>query len=266
MLDVDPGLMRVIGRRAAAGFVRRRILPVLSVAPGSWAPPAAARCGPDTFALAVLDGLLMTQSRAVKGPGDMIAPGGSDWVAGTPVRLAVIGRAYLEPLARWPAIQERVGSRLTPSPSRASADTRTLDERAVALLWKIALRWGSVREAGIALPRILDTRALSLLLDVSEVEVALALDALRDRGVGATRDGTLWLAASPDTGAGKPTRHDALRSRAAVALALARAACADSAQLCLDLDLVIARRDALRARSANSGGVRHRAADADQLT
>jgi hypothetical protein len=248
--------MHVIGRRTAAGFVRRRVLPVLSVAPGSWAPPAAARCGPDTFALAVLDGLLMTESRALKGPGDMIAPWGSDWVACTPVRLAVIGRAFLEPLARWPAIQERVGSRLTPSPSTASADTRTLDERVVALLWKIALRWGSVREAGIALPQTLDARALSLLLEVREVEVALALDALRDRGVGAARDGTLWLAVSPDPGAGDPSRRDALRSRAAVALALARAACADSAELCDDLDLAIARGDARRVLGARSGRVR----------
>jgi len=266
VLDVDPGLMHVIGRRTAAGFVRRRVLPVLSVAPGSWAPPAAARCGPDTFALAVLDGLLMTESRALKGPGDMIAPWGSDWVACTPVRLAVIGRAYLNALARWPAMQQRVRSRLTPSSSGHVADAGTLDERLVALLWRIALRWSSVREAGIALPQALDARALSLLLEVSEEEVAAALVAARDRGVGATRDGTIWLRAGPDREAADPSDRDVLRVRAAVALALGRAACADSAQLCEDLDLMIARRDALRAQSASSGGVRHRAADPDQLT
>ncbi len=119
LLDADPGLMRVIGRRTAAGFVHRRVLPVLSVVPGSWTPPAAARCGPETFALAVLDGLLTTEHRALKGPGDMIAPWGSDWVACTPVRLAVIGRAYLDAVARWPAMQQRVRSRLTPYVERA---------------------------------------------------------------------------------------------------------------------------------------------------
>jgi len=239
---------------------------VLSVVPGSWTPPAAARCGPETFALAVLDGLLTTEHRALKGPGDMIAPWGSAWVACTPVRLAVIGHAYLTAVARWPALPQRVRARLTPSSSGHVADAGALDERLVALLWRIALRWGSLREAGIALPRPLDARALSLLLEVREEEVALALIALRERGVDAARDGTLWLRADPGRAAGDPSRGEALRTRAAVQLALARAACADSADLCDDLDLVIARRDALRAQAASSGGVCHRTADADQLT
>jgi len=266
LLDADPGLMRMIGRRTAVGFVHRRVLPVLSVVPGSWTPPVATRCGPETFALAILDGLLTTDHRALKGPGDMIAPWGSNWVACTPVRLAVIGRAYLDALAHWPAMHQRVRSRLTPTSSGRIADAGTLDERLVALLWRIALRWGTVREAGIALPQTLDARALSLLLEVRQVDVAAALVALRDRGVGAARDGTIWLRAGLDREAGDPSGRDVLRARAAVALALARAACADSAELCDDLDLAIARRGALRVQGASSGGVRQRAADADELT
>ncbi len=265
LAEADPGLVRAVGRRNAAGFAHRRILPVLAVAPGAWTPPAAGRLGRGTFALAVLDGLITEQDGGLQGPGDMIVPWGSHWVACTPVRLAVIGSDYLEPLSRWPAAQRRVRARLTAPPSGGRLEVGGLDERLLALLWWIALRWGSPREAGLALPPGLDERALSLLLDTRQANITLALAALRERGVGAARDGAIWLAAGPDSEARSPRRGEALRARAAVQLALARAACEDCADLCDDLDLALGRRAALRRHGESSGRFGQRAADPDQL-
>ena len=111
LLEADPWLGRMLGRRDAAAVGHRAILPVLSVEDGPWAPPEPASLGTGTVALAVLDGLLVTADRELTGPGDVIEPWGAPWIACTPVRLAVIGRSYLEALRPWPAVADRVRAR-----------------------------------------------------------------------------------------------------------------------------------------------------------
>ena len=168
LLEAEPRLAHALGRREAAAIGQRPILPVLRVAPGPWNPPAAAQLGPGTIALAVLDGLLTGDGSPVHGPGDMLAPWGSAWVAATPVRLAVIGSAYLEPLQSWPAVLERIRTRAVVPNASLGLPAGTLEERLAALLWRVALRWGEVQGAGLTLPPILDLRALSLLLGAEE--------------------------------------------------------------------------------------------------
>lgn len=246
LLEAEPRLGRAVGRRKAAAIGGRPILPVLSVMPGPWNPPAASQLGAGTIALAVLDGLLTGEGAPVLGPGDMIAPWGSAWVVATPVRLAVIGSAYLEPLRPWPGALERVRARAVAPKAIHGPPTGTLEERLAALLWWVALRWGTIQGAGVTLPPSVDLRAVSLLLDAEETPTALALAALRDDGVGTTRGGAMWLASGSRRPGRVPGRRDALRARAAVQVALARATCADSVELCDDLDLVLRRRDDLR--------------------
>ena len=79
------------------------------------------------------------------------------------------------------------------------------------------------------------------------MELALTLATLRKDGLGETRDGSMWLPSGREHGAGSRARRDALRSRAALQLALARAALDDCAALCDEIDLTLRRRDDLRA-------------------
>ena len=102
LLDASPSLSHALGVRTALRVGHQPILPTLVVPAGAWTPPDAAVLGPATFALAVVEGLLLSvgRERLVHGPGDHIAPWSADavWAACTPVRLAVLGRAFTDAL------------------------------------------------------------------------------------------------------------------------------------------------------------------------
>src|SRR3954468_15200252 len=92
VLDVDRGLRRALGARAAARIEARPILPVLAVPAGPWSPPAPEALGPETTALVVIHGLLLAADAGggrVFGPDDRFAPwsGAAQWTACTPLRL-----------------------------------------------------------------------------------------------------------------------------------------------------------------------------------
>jgi len=242
LLQADPALARTVGARAATEIGHRAILPVLSVPAGRWIPPAPALLGTGTFACVVLDGLLIREAalRDVLGPEDVFEPwdAGARWTACTPVRLAVIGVRYVEALQPWPEAAARLLSRADSRP-RAATPTGTRDERLLALLWRIAGRWGWPDADGVALPRALDAVALSALLDLSEHDVADGLSGLSAGGTAAFREGFGWLlrevTAGPAPGHSRE-RRDELRSRGAHQLAVARAALADSVVLCEELE------------------------------
>ena len=82
-----------------------------------------------------------------------------------------------------------------------------------------------------------------------ERELAPALATLRGDRLGATRDGALWLPAGREPATGTTARRDALRTRAAVQLALARAARDECAALFDALDTPCAGATQLRARA-----------------
>src|SRR3954453_7048584 len=98
LLDASPSLSHALGVWTALRVGRIPILPTLIVPAGAWTPPAATALGASTFALAIVDGLLVSAGpeRLAHGPGDRIAPWSSDavWAACTPLRLAVLGRAF----------------------------------------------------------------------------------------------------------------------------------------------------------------------------
>ena len=53
----------------------------------------------------------------------------------------MIGDAYLDELRQWPETAVRCGPGLRTA-GRVHAGQRTLDERLLELLWRVALRWG----------------------------------------------------------------------------------------------------------------------------
>ena len=184
-------------RRASA---HRPILPVLSRgARAAGCRPLPARSGPGTIALAVLDGLLVTRARSRwTGRGDVIAPWGSAWVACTPVRLAVIGRAYLDALRPWPAMPQRVRSRRHAAPSGAHRRRRDARGATARRCCGGSLCAGaSVRGAGIALPRARRARAEPDARASRRCELARRSRRCATTALGATRDGALWLPGRP---------------------------------------------------------------------
>jgi hypothetical protein len=257
LLEADPGLGRIVGVREAAAIGHRPVLPVLTVDPGPWTPPERADLGPSTVALSVLEGLL-TDGATVLGPGDGLEPWdtGARWTACTPLRLAVIGRAYAEALDRWPAAADRrragSGARV---PSGGAVEDRLLE-----LLWRIALRWGVPAPDGVRLPPALDLPALRRILGIAATDVVFALAALRVRGA-TIRDGTTWRLLG---GRHEDARRDTLLAGAALQLALARAARDDCLALCELLELQLGRgarrggpaagQSPVSRRTARSGG------------
>lgn len=253
LLEVDPGLPRVIGWRAAAELGQEPILPVLSVPSGPWLPPEREALGDETVALVVLDGLLVanTAPNRVLGPGDVVFPWDPAvrWTACTPLRLAVLGTLFSAALAAWPAAAARLLARA--SAGSAPGAHGAAAERVLGLLWRIAARWGTTHGDAVALPRALDVRAVSALLALSEADVTLALGEAMSDGTLERRDGPGWLLRVGETtqvtSGHSRARRDQLRARGAEQLALARA-------IGVEHDAVIQQLRVTREGSARAGG------------
>ena len=255
LIEADPSLGSLLTMREIAAIGHGPILPVLAVRVGAWTPPARAELGAGTVALAVLDGVL-TDATQVLGPGDAVEPWDAGvWTACTPVRLAIIGDAYAVALRAWPAATARLRLRSN-SGTAVPASGGPAQERLLELLWRVALRYGAMSAAGVALPPALDVRALGLILGVEVLELAPALAELQQRAAFDHEQPAWVLRTHPRAGAADgDDRREHLLMRAAGALAVARAGrmttFAVSEQLHLELD----RRATLHARG-RGGDVR----------
>src|SRR3954451_20346125 len=203
LLDVEPSLGRIAGAAVAERIGRRPVLPVLSVPAGPWSPPAPRELGESTFALALLDGLLLGHgpARVVSGPGDWVEPWtrGWHWTVCADLRVAVLGREVLDALAACPraAGELRAGPRANhPRP----AANGPLETQVLLLLWHLGRRWGRLEATGISLPATVAPRALALLTSASEERVEDALARLSVRGVVRIRAAGGWLLPGPGTG------------------------------------------------------------------
>jgi hypothetical protein len=246
VLQADPRLAAALMAGGASGLAHALLLPVLALEEGDWAPPDAAELGPQTAWLVVLAGWLRHESGDVFGPGDTVDPwdSGGAWRACSRVRLIVIGAAFAAAMEKVPDV---AGAGATPR-ARAmrvgpSAE-EPAEERLLALLWRLAARWGTSAGAGPTLPHELDTQALSGLLDASRTETEAALVALLARAALRRGGDGGWQLSRPAADvAGPRARHDRLRARTAEQLAHARAIVDNSRVLAAELSDV---RDARR--------------------
>jgi hypothetical protein len=236
LMEVDPSLSHVLGPRAAAGLGRERVLPVIDLPAGPWAPPERDALGAGVVALAVLQGLLTAGTAGcVIGPGDLIRPWdrGVTWTACTPARLALIGARFVDALVPWPGASAKVIDRSEPA-RPAIAEAGSLDARLLDMLWQVASRWGVPHQEGIGLPHALGAGAVAGLLQVSERRAEAAVALLSARGAMRRGDGSGWLLPmappGPRTGHSQQRRDD-LRSRHAQQGAIAREMQSEHAEL-----------------------------------
>ena len=247
LLETDPTLAHTLGPKAAAELGHEPILPVLAVASGPWEPPARQALGGGTVALVVLDGLLVAAASppALIGPEDVLEPWDTadGWIACTSLRLALIGTCFMEALQGWPSTVAHLLARARARPATARAGG-TVDDRVLALLWRIGGRWGTPAGDWLALPDGVDTRVVAMLLELSEPDIAAAVAALVARGklVG---DGH-WQLATPAVtftpGGHSRERRDDLRARGARQLAISRHIRAEYASVSEQVELARQRR------------------------
>ncbi|MDA0166332.1 hypothetical protein OM076_39065 [Solirubrobacter ginsenosidimutans] len=254
LIEADPSLGSLLTMREIATIGHHAILPVLTLRVGAWTPPARAQLGEGTVALMVLEGVL-TDAAQVFGPGDAVEPwDAGEWTACTPMRLAIIGDAYAVALHPWPAASARLRLRSNCGTAVPAAGG-TVPERLFELVWRVALRYGAMTAAGVALPQALDIRALGLILGVGELELSLALAELQQRAA-LDHEQPVWVLgtrARADGDGDGDDRREHLLMRAAGALAVARAGRMDTFAVGEQLHLELSHRATLRSRRRGDG-------------
>jgi CRP/FNR family transcriptional regulator, cyclic AMP receptor protein len=227
LLEEDPDLaenMRAEERELAA---RVLVVRVATLKPGEWEPPA-----PDasSLGLLVLDGLLVRRLQLgpmpfaeLLGPGDVLQPWEeglapdllpalSRWKVLQPARLGLLDRRANAVIGRWPELNAALASRILRrsrqlSYSMASQHFFRVDERLMAVLWRIALMWGRVRTDGILIPFRLTHEMLAEIICARRPSVTQAIASLERQGrIRRTPEKRLVVLGDPPAGAGhEPT-------------------------------------------------------------
>jgi CRP/FNR family cyclic AMP-dependent transcriptional regulator len=176
---------------------------------GVWAVHETDLRGRGAFAVLVLDGLLCQQvclagrpSAELLGPGDIIRPWqradpavpcDMQWTCVDTARVAVLDQRFVAAARRWPGLMAIVFERLNDQLQDAQRRTAItglprVEQRALALLWQLADRWGVVRPEGIVIPLRLTHEFLGHLIAAKRPTVTLAVAALAADGL-VTRNG-----------------------------------------------------------------------------
>jgi CRP/FNR family transcriptional regulator, cyclic AMP receptor protein len=206
LLEADPDLALGVPV-AAQAWTRELRVPALRPPPGPWKPPASLHA---VLGVLVLDGLMTATSRAfahediqLLGPGDTLdnralADQEVAWRVLAPAHLAVLDERFVL-AARWcPPLFTGLVRRLSETEReqhiRASICTMPhVEERVLALLCHLALRWGHVTPDGVTLHLPVTHETLGRLIGARRPTVSLALLALTDHGLVTRRDNGTWL-------------------------------------------------------------------------
>jgi CRP-like cAMP-binding protein len=206
LFDVDPDLARGVADAEVAAM-RALVVPAFRAWPGNWAPPARLGAG---MGAVVLDGILIASARTFArddvrlfGAGDMIdthwlADPDVAWRVLEPARVAVLNERFALAARRWPAVLSGFTRRLFESQreehTRAAICTMPrVEERILALLCHLALRWGRVTPDGVALTLPLTHATLGALVGARRPTVSLALVALAHQQLARRRDDGTWV-------------------------------------------------------------------------
>jgi CRP-like cAMP-binding protein len=203
VLDRDADLGEGIPNEQLGRARQASLANVLSVAPGPWHEPGAAK---DGFGLLVLDGLFVREvsvegrhAAEVLGPADLLRPWDHDgddallpaiaaWRALSPARLAVLDARWAARMAAWPSVGCELAGRGVMRSRRlvvtlAISQQPKLDVRLWMLLWDLAERYGTVHGDGVHLDAPLTHESLAHLSAARRPSVSSALSRLTERGV-----------------------------------------------------------------------------------
>lgn len=203
VLDVDTDLSEDLSDEQLAIARSRVRAEVVSYPAGPWTVE------PEDFRREANLGLLLTEGLLVRevtvgdytcaellGPGDVLQPWlrigpdqsvatDVDWDVVEPVRVAVLGRSFIERTAPWPEIPAAVSRRLMQRAHwlafhLAVCGLRRVDERLLIVLWHFADRWGKVTLEGVRLDLRLTHELLAAVVGARRPSVSTALKRLID--------------------------------------------------------------------------------------
>ncbi|MBV9196558.1 MAG: Crp/Fnr family transcriptional regulator [Solirubrobacterales bacterium] len=185
-------------------------------------PAGRWQVGPDDFDGAANLGLLLLEGLMIRGvtvgeytcaellgPGDVVQPWlriGPDqsvatevnWDVVEPIKVAVLGRGFVNRIARWPELSAAVSRRLMQRTHwlafhLAVCGLRRIDDRLLIVLWHFADRWGTVTPEGVRVDVRLTHEVLAAVIGARRPSVTTALNRLADEGRIRPRPRSRWL-------------------------------------------------------------------------
>ena len=211
LLEADPDLGSALSPDTAAAAVRAARARFVDLDAGPWSPDPPDDPAGD-LGLLVVSGLIsrsMTigseRSTELLGAGDVLRPwaedgwgtvyGTTEWDVLSPVRVAILDRAFAGRIARWPELTAELFDRAvrrcrSQSIVVATSHIKRVDVRLLALFFHLAERWGRVTRDGIVIPLRLTHARLAALVGAQRPSVTTALSRMTERGaIGRTPDG-----------------------------------------------------------------------------
>ncbi len=215
ILREDPELARALSPGQRQELTQALRAPVIEVRTSPWEPPSF---GSDrTYGLLLLDGLLgrrVRMARAVSTEllchGDILRPWQEppeegidtvvEWLVLSPARLAVLDESVTAAISQSPELVVAFASRLvrrwySAAHLTAIAHLPRVEDRLLAILWRLADDWGRVTPEGVRVSLRLKHQLLGELIGARRSSVTLGLRSLRERGdvIETDDDGTFLL-------------------------------------------------------------------------
>ena len=206
VLEAAPELGEGLTPEEFAAALPAVAVPAFDLEPGSWSPDAlheASISRGSVVANLVVDGLLALDlklgrqaSTHLYGPGDVLRVKAPDFsslpltVAFTvhmPTRIALLDDTFLAATQRWPRMTECLVKRATDqilhlTVDQAISQLPRVEDRLLALMWRLADRWGRRRGDDVVVSLAITHDALGRLIGARRPTVSLGLTTLRERG------------------------------------------------------------------------------------
>jgi CRP-like cAMP-binding protein len=207
LLDVEPEMGARLPTDDLAAARRQLVVPGLQVDPGPWNPgESLARA----LGGLLTDGLALCETQAfgrtsmqLFGAGDLVegaalADPDATWRVLEPVRLAILDGRFLLAARKWPQLVSGLAERLFACQHEqhvlaAITAMPRVEERVLAFMGHLAVRWGCVAPDGLLLHLPVTHQVLGQLVGARRPTVSLALSFLREQGLLRRRPDGRWL-------------------------------------------------------------------------
>jgi CRP/FNR family cyclic AMP-dependent transcriptional regulator len=204
LLHVDAALRAAVPRDELRFAERVLVVPYRELGPGPWSPERLVGDTARPVAALLLGGLVTHEvmlagrrNANLLGPGDLFRPWRSvdtslpcdeRWTASGDAAIAVLDERFMAAARRWPGLSavvyERLAEQLEAAAVRAAiVGLPRVEERVLALFWRLADRWGVVRPDGVVVELALTHALIGHLVGAQRPTVSLALQTLAEGGL-----------------------------------------------------------------------------------